>query len=953
MKLLKKILWVGATLSALAGLSLTAISCNKKGDKNDSSTDSSGAGDSTSYVYRVSLQNETGFGFAGATVNLMDGDEIVASKQTNLAGNANFSADEIDVGKYTISITDTPNGYEFTNPEREYQTAEFAGTQTVVNVKPMGVIDEEAPMGTYYKLGDVVHDFTVNLSTGETYTLSEVLEEKKLVLINFWATWCTPCKSEFSAMNSAIKAYEANVSALTISTTDTLTEAQGYMDGEGYALFNVGSVASDTNAAKLYGSLDLKQGIPQSVLIDRYGVVVFNHVGSMPSTSEFTSRFERFVGEDYRPTILGSNVSEDDSSNDSTNNRIEPTVAAPKISDLKAALTTEDFTFRFQEEEGVQPDEENYDKYNWPWSISEDKSYIYASNVGVDNSYAILYSTYTAKEGDVLTFDYKVGSELDCDIFYVMLDGEIIKKYSGDHKDDWQTSYAYVFRDYEEGKHEISFVFLKDSGTKAHEDIVHIKNLRILNVDDLEGSAEDITIFRQAATNPTTDKNANKQFQNYVDVVYNEKDEYYHVGSANGPVLYANMMNATPWNNYGLWTLAYSDYVVGDGMNFKGAIEDFAWEAAQVTTVNGYTPVTEDLRYLLDATVRYVSFGEKFAGKYQDGKESEDYHSKEWLELCVYWEDYGQPDKFEDPMAGITFTAAIPLYAGTPEQPYDNLVHVPYKINPRGFKYKFTPTAEEAGAYRVYSVGDKDPIVFLVDEDRKSQLGYFDNKVFADAKDDNFEFYWYFEAGKTYYLLFTTYLDELTSYNVRLEHLGESHIYKENAAVGPYSANLNTFELFLPDAIAYEYADPANTYFYRDDNMTAIGDGYYHYKYTDGSLGGKIYLDLNRPTAFFDTASLHDIYVEGLKSADGTPALYVEEQYIDGKYVAAKDYAIEFQKLWLEATRNMTEVKADTPVYVAVNKDIYDMLYIVTRCSKYEGIEDTWLLLCYYDRKLG
>ncbi len=935
MKLFKKILWLCATLAAVAGLGVAAA-C-----KNDDVPDSSTEGDTSSFVYRVSLQNETGFGFSGVTVNLMKGDEVVASKTTNRAGNANFQEEDVEEGTYTISLENTPKGYAFTDPDRVYETGS-KGTATVVSITPTGVLEGEAPMGTLYKLGDVVHDFTVTLPGGNSYTLSEVLEEKKMVLLNFWATWCSPCKSEFPAMHNAAIEYKDTVSVIAVSTTDSQDSVKEFQASNGYTQFNMAASGAD-NLTSFFGV----SSIPHSVMIDRYGVVVFNEIGSMPSTSAFTSKFERFVGDDYLPTVIGGTAEEENSGNTSEEERIKPNVAPPKASDVKATLTTADFTFRFQEEDVMQG-EEGYDEYNWPWLISEDKSYIYASNVNINSSYAILYSKLNAKAGDVLAFDYKIGSEQDCDILYVILDGMIINQYSGNHADKWQTSYSYLFRDYEAGEHEISFVFLKDSATMANEDVVQIKNLRIETEEHIKNSSENINIFRQAATNPTTNSKE-KQFQNYVDVVFNENDEYYHVGSKDGPVLYANMMNASAWNEYGLWTLAYSDYVVGNGMNFREAIEDFAWEASQVTTVNGYTPVTQDLKYLLDAAVRYTSIGEKFSGNYQDEMEYMDYHDKEWLELCVYWEHYGTSPIPSDPMAGITFTAAIPLYAGTTETPVANPVSVPYKINPRGFKYKFIP--EQSGAYKVYSKGNADSIMFLVAADRTTQLGYYDNNIFADESNDNFEFYHYFEAGTTYYMLFTTYLDEAATYDVYIDYLGATYTYKENAATGPYSANLNTFELFLPDAIAYEYADPAKTYLYAGETTERAGDGYYHQKNLNGSLGGVIYLDLGRPTPFFDSASLYDICLNAEeKFPDETKrALYVEEQYIDGKYVAAHDYTTDFKKWAFKASQQEGDMKG----FLAVDKEIFEVLQILTRCSKYEGIEESWLLLCYYDRVLG
>ncbi len=919
MKLFKKILWLGVSSTLAFGFG-TIAACGGNGDD---STGSSGEGDS-SYLYRVSLQNETGFGFAGATVNLMKDDEVVASKTTNRSGNANFLATDVAEGKYTISIEGAPQGYAFTDPDRTYETGS-KGTETVVSITPTGILEGAAPTGTFYKLGDIVHDFTVALPNGENYNLKEELQTKDLVLLNFWATWCNPCKSEFPAMHNAAIEYKDSVSVIAVSTTDTQAGVEEFQATNGYTHFNMAASGAD----KLTSYFGVS-GIPHSVMIDRYGVVVFNEIGSMPSASAFTTKFERFVGDDYLPTVIGSAES-DELPELPEEERMEPNVAAPNVSDVKNALTKESvFSFRFQEEEGLQPDEEGYDKYNWPWLIDKDKGYVYASNVNINNSYAILYSTMTAKEGDVLVFDYKIGSEQDCDILYIMLDGVIINRFSGNHADKWQTSYSYVFRDYEAGKHELAFVFMKDSATMAYEDVAQIKNLRLDNVADLTDSTEEINVFRQAATNPDKGEDAVKQFKNYVDVVLNPADEYYHVGTVDGPILYANMMNASAWNQNALWSLAYSNYIVGDGMNFREAIEDFAWEAAQVTEVNGYTPVTEDLRYLLDAAVRYVSFGEKFAGKYQDEMEEKDYHNQEWLELCVYWEHYGESPMPKDPMSGITFTAAIELKEGTAESPVANKVSVPYKINPRGFKYKFSP--ETSGPYKVYSKGEKDSVVFLVAEDRTTQLGYFDNSIFADESDDNFEFYWYFEAGKTYYMLFTTYLDELGSYDVYIDRLPDPYTYKENAAVGPYSANLNTFELFLPDAIAYG----------KDD------DGNYRYKNEDGTLGGLIYLDLLRTTPFFNSASLYDICLNAIeKFPDETKrALYVEEQYIDGKYIEAHDYTADLWPLCRAAD------ELEQP-FIVVDENIYNILWTITRSAKYEGIEDSWLLLCYYDRTLA
>ncbi len=938
MKLFKKLLCLTAMLSTLAGLSVAAIACADEGENSSVDVSDSVSGSDSSeentdekpFVYRVSVKNATGFGFAGATVKLMDGDTVVASKKTNASGNANFMAEDVAAGSYTIVVEGAPKGYEL--PEAMQKTSPSAGTTTEVVITPTGLLEGEAPAGTYYRLGDTMYDFTINLCDGTKYTLSEALKENELVLLNFWATWCGPCKSEFPAMHDAASAYlDKGVSVLAVSTTDTRDQVANFKKENGYTNFNMASMGA--NLDNMFSTAS----IPLSVMIDRYGVIVYYEVGSMPSASAFTVQFDKFIGEDYVPTVVGGNNQGGESGGESGATQIKPTVAAPAVSDLTSVFASESasgFKFRYQEELGLQPDDEEYDEYNWPWVISEDKSYIYASNVNINNSYAILYSTVTVKKGDVLTFDYKVGTEENADIFYVMLDGVVINKYSGYHSKNWQTSYSYVFRDYEAKEHEIAFVFLKDVDTMANGDQVQLKNLRILQESELANVTDSIDIYRDAAT----DKNeagAATQYKRYITPVYNPEDEYYHVNDINGPVLYANMMTATLWNKHGLWELAYNNYVVGNGMNFRDAIEDFAWEATQITTVNGYTPVTKDLKYLLDAAVRYATFGQKWSGEY---------HENEWLELCIYWEHYGKADMPTDPLAGISFTAAIELTAGengsTP-----NAVNVPYALNPRGFKYKFIP--EKSGVYKVYSTGKENTQAFLVASDRKTHLGYFDDKMFVedlkdedgnDISDYNFEFYWHFEAGETYYILFTTYLDEPAKFNVFVDYLGESYTYKDNAAVGPYSANLNTFELFLPDAIEYAYSDPAEG-----------GDGYYHHLKKDGTLGGVIYLDVGRPTAanFFGSQSIYEVTQEAIEN-NIAPAK--RAFYVDGV-----DYTQQFNDLAADAVRKAggPAAAAKNGAFIAVDQDLFELLNTITLSDKYDGIRETWLLLCYYDRTLS
>lgn len=110
-------------------------------------------------------------------------------------------------------------------------------------------------------------DFTVVDGAGEEAALSDYLGRP--VVLNFWASWCGPCKSEMPDFDDAWAEVGEEVSFLMVNVTDgsreTFENAKAYVEEQGFAF----PVFYDTNleAAMAYGV----QSLPTTFFIDREG----------------------------------------------------------------------------------------------------------------------------------------------------------------------------------------------------------------------------------------------------------------------------------------------------------------------------------------------------------------------------------------------------------------------------------------------------------------------------------------------------------------------------------------------------------------------------------------------------------------------------------------------------------------------------------------------------------
>jgi peroxiredoxin len=126
-------------------------------------------------------------------------------------------------------------------------------------------------------IGRAAPDFTVLGEDGKEHRLSEL--RGQVVILNFWATWCGPCRSEMPELE---RTYQANrdrgLNVIAMNFRETAPEAQAFFKELRLTfpiwLDRTGSVA------ELYRA----RGLPSTFVVDRSGIIRFVRVGPVDQT---------------------------------------------------------------------------------------------------------------------------------------------------------------------------------------------------------------------------------------------------------------------------------------------------------------------------------------------------------------------------------------------------------------------------------------------------------------------------------------------------------------------------------------------------------------------------------------------------------------------------------------------------------------------------------------------
>jgi len=139
------------------------------------------------------------------------------------------------------------------------------------------IANKEQKIKEILDAANLAPDFTLDALNDTSYTLSKL--QGKVVLINFWATWCAPCRMEIPDFNEVYKEHMEDLEILGISISDNQKTLENFVK-----VFPIdypvlyGKSRKMDKVLRNYGGV---YAVPTSVLIGRSGDLLNTYPGAL------------------------------------------------------------------------------------------------------------------------------------------------------------------------------------------------------------------------------------------------------------------------------------------------------------------------------------------------------------------------------------------------------------------------------------------------------------------------------------------------------------------------------------------------------------------------------------------------------------------------------------------------------------------------------------------------
>ncbi len=170
-----------------------------------------------------------------------------------------------------------------------WAVAAFAGVLVVLVLMGIRLFQNDA---TPVRLGEPPRDFTLRTYTGEVINTEDL--RGQVVLINFWASWCTTCDQEAALLEQAWQHYQDDgenrgVIFLGVAYMDTENASRVYLANHGITYPSGPDLRSEIS--RIYQV----KAVPETFILDTEGALRYQKIGAFGSFSELQSAIDQVL----------------------------------------------------------------------------------------------------------------------------------------------------------------------------------------------------------------------------------------------------------------------------------------------------------------------------------------------------------------------------------------------------------------------------------------------------------------------------------------------------------------------------------------------------------------------------------------------------------------------------------------------------------------------------------
>jgi cytochrome c biogenesis protein CcmG/thiol:disulfide interchange protein DsbE len=140
-----------------------------------------------------------------------------------------------------------------------------------VNRLPAGDASAAGVLPPAPAVGHPAPDFSLTTAAGQTFKLSELRGTP--VVLNFWATWCPPCRAELPELQAASQRLAGQVAVVGVNQAETPAEVQSFVEKLGLS-FTI-PLDQSADVSRLYRV----RSLPTTFFIDRSGIIRQMQIG--------------------------------------------------------------------------------------------------------------------------------------------------------------------------------------------------------------------------------------------------------------------------------------------------------------------------------------------------------------------------------------------------------------------------------------------------------------------------------------------------------------------------------------------------------------------------------------------------------------------------------------------------------------------------------------------------